>query len=181
MSRLIACLTVALLVWISGVCGAGTPSNTSLHAATILADVRAQGARAVVANLSSDTATWNRLVANVGRGNQEWLKVAAALRPGTDAGASEALDEAIFLSLKASPAAVLQLMKDGVFETTMVCSSNIGIDYSPAQSRRFIRERIQAVNRVTDPNLAAVREHCAMGLRAALADFDGAKGERKPQ
>jgi len=45
------------------------------------------------------------------------------------------------LALRAAPASVLQLLKDGTFETNTVCSSNIGIDYTPAQSRRFIKVR----------------------------------------
>jgi hypothetical protein len=79
-----------------------------------------------VATLYADTNQWNQVTSHIGRGDREWLAVGAALRSGTDAGASEALDEAMFLALKPAPITVLQLIKDGVFATATVCSSNVG-------------------------------------------------------
>src|SRR5208282_6035273 len=133
---------VAVLLGVSLGSNATTQSGSALQAAAVLADVKAQGARTVVSSLWSDTARWNEVMARIGRGSQEWLKVAAALRPATDAGASEALDEAVFLALKSAPTAVLRLLQDGMFATQTVCSSNIGIDYGPEESKRFIKARI---------------------------------------
>jgi hypothetical protein len=165
-----ALAVVGLLVGIS-VCSAAPPLSPSLHASSILADVRAQGARAVVAALWPDSDRWNKVMANIGRGRPEWLKVAVALRPGTDAGAAETLDEAVFVALRTAPVAVLKLLKDGRFDTKFVCSSNVGTDYTPAESRRFIRERIKVLSRLSDAKVLATRDQCLAGLRAALADF----------
>jgi hypothetical protein len=145
-----------------------------------LADVKAQGARTVVAALWSDNGRWNQVMANVGDGKPEWLEVAVALRPGTDAGAAETLDEAIFFALKTAPVAVLQLLKDGRFETSLVCSSNIGTDYTPTESRRFIGDRIKVLSGLSDAKILATRDQCLAGLRTALADFDNSK-EQKPR
>ena len=65
-----------------------------------MTDVRAHGARAVVASLWSNSDRWNHVMANIGRGKPEWLDVAVALHPGTDAGAAETLDEAVFFALR---------------------------------------------------------------------------------
>ncbi len=171
-ARTIVCY---LLFGISAVSTAATPSSASLHASSILADVRAQGARAVVAALWSDSDRWNQVMTNIGRGRPEWVEVAVALHPGTDAGAAETLDEAVFFALKTAPVAVLKLLKDGRFDTKFVCSSNVGTDYTPAESRRFIRERIKVLSGLSDAKILAARDQCLAGLRAALADFGSSK------
>jgi hypothetical protein len=60
------------------------------------------------------------------------------------------------------------LLRDGVFDTKFVCSSNIGTDYSPKESRRFVRDRIQVLAAVTELEVAAARDRCLQGLRDAL-------------
>lgn len=164
-----------LLFGMSGVSTAATLASSPLNASSILADVRARGTHAAVAALWSDDGRWNRVMTNIGSGRPEWLNVAVALRPGTDAGAAEMLDEAIFFALKTAPVAVLKLLKDGRFDTKFVCSSNVGIDYTPAESRRFIRERIRVLSSLSDAEVLATRNQCLAGLRAALADFESSK------
>jgi hypothetical protein len=182
MSRLGELAFFVLLVGASVIANAQTPSGSSLHASKVLADIKSQGARAVVTALRSDNVQWNRAMANIGRGTPEWLHVAVALRSGTDAGASETLDEAVFLALKTAPVAVLKMLKDGHFDTKAVCSSNIGIDYTPAESRRFIDDRIKILTGLPHIEaLAATHHQCLEGLRSALADFDDSKANPNSQ
>ena len=143
-------------------------STATRRAAAVLGDIKSRGARAVVDSLWADDGHWDTVMINVAGGTAEWLDVAAALHPGTDAGASETLDEAIFLALKPAPVAVLRLLKDGVFDTNFVCSSNIGTDYSPKESRRFVRDRIKVLAAVTELDVAGTRDRCLQGLRGAL-------------
>lgn len=164
-----------LLFGISGVSIAATLASASLNASSVLADVRARGAHAVVAALWSDESRWNQVMTNIGSGRPEWLNVAVALRPGTDAGAAETLDEAIFFALRTAPVAVLKLLKDGRFDAKFICSSNVGIDYTPAESRRFIRERIKVLSGVSDATVMTTRDKCIAGLLGALADFGSSK------
>jgi hypothetical protein len=168
-------IVAGLLIGVSAVCSAATPSIPSLHASSILTDVRTRGAHAVVASLWSDSSRWNQVMANIGRGRPEWLEVAVALHPGTDAGAAETLDEAVFFALRTAPTAVLKLLKEGRFETKFVCSSNVGEDYTTSESQRFIRERIKVLSGLTDAKTLATRDQCLAGLRSALADLDGSK------
>jgi hypothetical protein len=143
-------------------------SAAPLQAAAVLGDIKSRGARAVVDSLWAVDGRWDTVMTNVAGGKAEWLEVAAALHPGTDAGASETLDEAIFLALKPAPVAVLWLLKDGVFDTNFVCSSNIGTDYSQKESRRFVRDRIKVLAAVTELDVAGARDRCLQGLRGAL-------------
>lgn len=174
MNGLSARLVVGFLIGVSTVCSAATPS-VPLQASSILADVKSQGAHAVVASLWSDSGRWNQVMANIDRGRPEWLEVAVALHPGADAGAAETLNEAVFFALRTAPVAVLKLLKEGRFETKFVCSSNVGEDYATSESRRFIRERIEVLSGLTDANTLATRNQCLAGLRAALADLDSSK------
>ena len=112
---------------------------------SILSEIRADGPRKVVDQLYAPGGHWRDLMAKIGRGGGDWLKVAVALRPGTDGGASEELDEAIFFALAPAPEAVLKLLRDRRFDLNYVCSSNVGVDYSASKSRRFIKERLSVL------------------------------------
>jgi len=100
-------------------------SDSTTRAQSILSDINSRGAKSVVEMLWADEERWNDVMTNVGSGDVAWLGVAVALRSGTDAGASEMLDEAISIALKSAPAAVLRLLKDHKFNRSFVCSSNI--------------------------------------------------------
>jgi hypothetical protein len=171
-------IIVAFFVARSVTANAAGP-EPSLRAESLLADVNTRGPRPVVAALRSDSNQWDQVITNISHGYPQWLNVAAALRPGTDAGSSETLDEAMFLALKPEPIRVLQLLKDGTFEATVVCSSNIATDYTDAESRQFIKERISVLQGVSDSHTLAVRDRCLAGLRAALAEFDNSKDGAK--
>lgn len=152
-------VVLALLTAVTMAIPARTAERTAtLQASAVLGDIKSRGARAVVDSLWADGGQWDKVMTNIAGGTAEWLDVATALHPGTDAGASETLDEAIFLALKPAPVAVLRLLKDGVFDTKFVCGSNIGTDYSPKESRRFVRDRIQVLAAVTELEVAAARD-----------------------
>jgi hypothetical protein len=135
----------------------------------VLHDVQAHGARAAVAALWANTERWNQAMAEIARGSGEWLQVAAALHPGTDAGASEELEEAIFLAIKQNPQEVLGLLKARSFAVSAVCNGNVADDYTAAQSKRFLMQRIQTLKARSDPATSGVRDQCLAGLRSALA------------
>jgi hypothetical protein len=139
---------------------------------SILSAVRADGPRKVVDQLYAPGGHWHDVMAKISRGGGDWLEVAVALQPGTDGGASEELDEAIFFALAPAAEAVLKLLRDRRFDLNFVCSSNVGVDYSASKSRRLIKERLTVLQRVRDPELLATKDRCEQGLRAALKDFD---------
>ena len=147
----------------------------SVNAPDILSDIRIDGAHIVVTKLWDRNRGWDEVMAKIATGKKEWLDVAAALRPGTDGGASQTLDEAVFLALQSAPVAVLKLLDGNPFDTDSVCSSNIGTDYSPEKSIRFVRDRIIVLHRLSDPDLQAVRTHCLNSLRAALKELADSK------
>jgi hypothetical protein len=139
----------------------------------MLSDINGRGARAVAEALWNDETKWKQVMDNIGQGKRGWLDVAAALRPGTDGGASETLDESVFIALAHDPSGVLTLLEQRRFDTRFVCSSNIAIDYSVAKAREFIKERIDVLSRTSDSNLKSVRDQCVTQLRTALRSLEG--------
>lgn len=159
-------LTVAVLA-----STAGTEVPVSVAAFKLLSQIRSRGPAKVVQELYSPGGRWASVMAKIREGDSGWLQVAVELRPGTDGGASEELDEAVFLALGPAPEAVLRLLKRHKFSVEVVCSSNIAVDYSAEQSRRFIEERIKALSGVSDPSLGDTRAACERGLRSGLKDL----------
>jgi hypothetical protein len=148
-----------------------TGPASEIQASAVLADIQLHGPEAVVASLRSDQPKWDDVMAKIAGGKNKWLRVAGALRPATDGGASETLDEAVFLALKPASAAVLKLLMEGRFSTDSVCSSNIARNYSEQQSRRLIRERISILTGLSATGIQAMRDDCVTKLAAALKDL----------
>ena len=148
-----------------------------LRADAVLAEIKAKGAQAVVYALGRD---WNKVTANIGRGDQDWLKVAVALRPGTDPGRADSpdaldLDEAMFFALRSTPTEVLQLLKDGTFEVRAVCSPNIAdghhrLVYPPDEFRKFVGNRIKTLESLSNPDVQTVRDACLAALQGIFID-----------
>jgi hypothetical protein len=146
-----------------------------VHADVLLTDIELHGANSVVKKLWVTDRAWDDVMAAIANGKKDWLDVAVALRPGTDGGASETLDEAMFLALQSAPIAVLKRLDGNPFDTDFVCSSNIGTDYPAQKSIRFVRDRIKVLSGASDAQLQAVRTHCLKNLRAALKELADAK------
>jgi hypothetical protein len=146
--------------------------SSEVESGKLLAAIASRGPSKVVEELYAPGGLWPSVVAKISEGHDNWLTVAVALHPGTDGGASEELDEAIFLALGTAPIAVLKLLKQREFDADFVCSSNIAVDYSVDQSRRFIDERLRALDRVTVPSLADIKMRCERGLQNGLKDLD---------
>jgi hypothetical protein len=114
---------------------------------------------------------WRELLRAVSSGAPEWLMVASKLRPGTDAGASEMLENAIFFSLGKAPVESLKLISARTFSIHGVCSSNFLLDTRPDDNPiNMIDMRIAALKRIDDPALVATRDLCIKGLEQARLD-----------
>lgn len=164
-------VSILLLGFVVLACAGGSPSRSNLEPNVLLSQIRSRGAAKIVEELYAPGGRWSSVMAEIYEGSADWLTVASALRPGTDGGASEELDEAVFLALGRAPEAVLGLLKRHEFRLAFVCSANIEVDYSVDESRRFIEERLRALGRVNDPALAETRTQCELGLRDGLRDL----------
>jgi hypothetical protein len=167
--------TIAWIVIASAIVSTACAGSMSIRAADILGDVRQHGARAAATTLWGDHRRWSQVVASIAKGTAEWLDVAIALRAGADGGASEELDEAVFLALKPAPMRVLHLLGAGPFEIASVCSSNVATDYPATKAQRFIADRIAVLARMSDQSVRETRDQCVAKLRAALEEIRGVR------
>jgi hypothetical protein len=149
----------------------GTPAHSAPQTAPPAADapacavlarqVHAEGASAVVARLSRHGG-WDRLLARIEQGDGACLRLAPALKPGTDAATSEGLRYALGRALLTNPAEVLRL-GDAAFPLSEICRDN-RIEPTPAQVRRFRQRARAAVAGVRAPALMARRDACLRAL-----------------
>jgi hypothetical protein len=136
--------------------------------------VASRGPDAVVSQLWQTGAPWEELLEGVDSGAPEWLDLAAALAPGTDAGAASDLITALFMALAPAPERTLRLLvgSSGLaaqFNVDQICGSNVYLDYDPEDARVLIRERLQTVRGVTATDLVPLRDACLRNLEEALA------------
>jgi hypothetical protein len=132
----------------------------------VLTDIRVHGAEKVLKKLLQKGGSWNAVHKGISSGDSEWLDVAAALRPATDAGVSSSLDIALFFALKQAPMKVLTLLVELKIPSNEVCSGGLVLDSDPSkqQINSWFNERIQSVQSVAAANLATIRATCISDL-----------------
>src|ERR1043165_1185615 len=107
------------LVLIVALTTSGVAYGAPLTAKRALSEINARGPRAVVDDLWG-TPRWDELLTKVETGQEGWLKVAIAIRPGTDAGASEMLTLAVAAALYRNPRSTLEIAAP-VFGVETIC------------------------------------------------------------
>lgn len=114
---------------------------------------------------------WDRVVEKIATGANDWLEVAKALKPASDAGASEDLNGALAMALVKRPVEVLFLAQMGPFSVKDVCFCPY-MDETPDDTvtadsfladvdRTLIGMKIPADN----PRLGNVRRNCLERIR----------------
>ena len=133
--------------------------------AAIIADIGRDGAPKFVGRLSAEAGTqWKAVRAGIASGKDAWLGVARAIRPGVDAGTGEDLNTALATALRVNPAGVLRLVGPD-FPLTHVCDVPL-IEPTDAQVAAWKRNALAALDRVSDPSLAATVQDCRAALVA---------------
>ncbi|MGE4482113.1 hypothetical protein [Acidocella sp.] len=131
----------------------------------LLSDIHQQGARSVVVQLSAGTGDqWTDVLNQISTGNNEWLEVAAALRPGTDAGTGEDLTGALAYALLKNPQGVLPLT-GGDIPLDAVCGVPL-IEPTDAQVAKWKAEALAALSRVKTASLASKVAACRADFMA---------------
>jgi hypothetical protein len=98
-------MNFAALLFLLACATAGASSEVD----KILGSIKEKGAKQTVADLNVDPSRWNSTVDHVASGERAWLKLAVALREGTDAATSEDLHWAVASALQKNPGEVLTM------------------------------------------------------------------------
>lgn len=141
----------------------------------LLKRIRSEGAVAVVRSLW-DTRGWSDLTDHVASGDPQWVDVAMAISPGTDAGATEELADALFVALGQNPAYVLKVLPAEESDTmplalAEICSGRtdpLGT-YAASIAEQTVVEA--AVEKVVAPALEPKKRQCLAKLKAGEADL----------
>lgn len=138
----------------------------SLVPSDLLSGIAERGSRAVVQELYEDHAKWRELLAAVSTGESDWLAVAYRLRTGSDAGATNMLDVALFRALSRNPRETLKGMPPGAIES--ICSSKF-LNDEPADddALRLVDATVQALAELGDPTIQSMADGCRSGVLAA--------------
>jgi hypothetical protein len=108
-------------------------------------------------NHGSGPVAWSYVQDRAATGELPWLKIAAQLRPYSDAGNAEGLDNALAGALPKAPQSVLGML-GGSFHADRVCSGGQFIEVPKEKAIDFLKKAQAAVKEVRDPALAKNRE-----------------------
>jgi hypothetical protein len=140
------------------------------HAAALsTTEIRAKIARdgatgAVSALMAGSGAGWKVLLARIGGGDDAWLDIARAIRPGVDAGSGEDLTFALASALSRNPAGVLR-MAGRDFPLAKICDVPL-IEPTDAQVAVWKTQALTALARVHSDALRAKVNECRADLNA---------------
>jgi hypothetical protein len=156
--------------------------NYSSKPELIIGEVQSRGARIIVWELYDDDKTWLSVLQKIASGDESWLRVANALRAGTDAGASEMLTLAVGEALEHNPKNVFRIASEA-FGVSDICGGpdvdDVRYD-SYELSMKAINLRIAKVAAVKDPSLEQISKECIHYLEASkkgISDFYGIKNK----
>lgn len=101
---------------------------------------------------------WDVAMREIASGEENWLKVAAAMAPGTDADATEHLIESLSQALIANPQGTLEVLnlRKGMIGACFISSDST----DPAVRARFVTNAKAALSTVTQPGLEVVKADC---------------------
>ena len=149
----------------------------STNPAMLNSQVKARGAKTIVNELYKSEVSWTQLMKQISSGEKPWLKVAVALRPGSDAGATSMLEEAVGLALLRKPANVL-LIAIPTYEVQIVCGGRVDPLPTYELSMSELEKQIKSVQGVKEPQLQILRDSCLSELETSkvhLRRFFGRK------
>ncbi len=132
-----------------------------LTPARINQEIKQSGAKAVVAQLSANgEREWNFVTREISSGRNDWLDLAPALAPGTDASTAIGLRYALSRALPRAPSRVLTILRTNkAFTVEDVCDVPY-IEPSKQIVDTYLKQAKSAVSKVNDPALTDVRKAC---------------------
>jgi hypothetical protein len=127
-------------------------------------EIEVKGAKTVVDQLfnSPGARVWERLLTQIEGGRSECVRLAKALRRGTDAVTGETLNVALSRALETNPSEVLALWDD-VYPLDKICQDS-NIEPTPEQHRKFVSRARAGLVQVREPALVARKNACLRNL-----------------
>ncbi|MDP9585162.1 UNVERIFIED_ORG: hypothetical protein J2791_004477 [Burkholderia contaminans] len=138
-------------------------SSSEPSATILLARIVKEGGHKVLWDLWDHEKDFDHVLSGIESGDPSWLKVATALRPFSDAGATLSLDYAVARALPKAPNRVLALVGHG-FNLPDICTSPF-IEPEPGVAEAYERKALVALSKVKAPALAPIASECSKRVR----------------
>jgi hypothetical protein len=151
---------------------AASPGNSSPE--MLLQRIGQQGGRQTLAELWQDRQAFEGVLNGIATGEPQWLEVARRLRPFSDAGASESIDEAVARALPKRPRGVLSLVGHG-FALEHVCTSPF-IEPGAGVAEAYEQKTLAVLAEVREPQLVRLAQDCARRVRLSQERVGGTPG-----
>ena len=150
----ISALLLALAL-VSPTAAAATRSAPTAQA--LLKRISIEGGHKVLWDLWEHEREFGRVISGIESGDPSWLKIAASLRPFSDAAASLSLDYAVAIALPKAPDRVLALVGHG-FNLELICTSPF-IEPDPGVAETYERQALAALANIEGPVAVECAEH----------------------
>lgn len=119
--------------------------------AQLVTQIQKNGAKSVIAKLyTDDEKEWLYVLEKIEKGNDDWLKIASLLAPGSDADSAESLATAVAMAIPHNPSGVLAILNHEnilPLSTDVVCALPFYSITRP-QFNQYIVDSIQALYNV---------------------------------
>jgi len=129
------------------------------------------GAKAVVTRLFDDRAKWDTLISHISSAEPDWVSLGIALLPGSDAGATSEIHDALFSALGVDPAGLLHRPSSRNFDIVEICNGRDDppATYNAAQSEQLaVRRKVAALG----AEFGDRRRLCLAALDSGLQDIE---------
>ena len=142
---------------------------------SILRAVKRHGAVTVVQQFTRNWNHWEEVLHHIGSGNRVWLKVAQALRPGTDAFSTTTLLLAVGQALPVAPEEVLRLVFNGKgFEFEDICTVPF-LEPTDAVVLEYLTRVESALKKSMASDVNDLRLKCLASLQNFSKEFEVAQ------
>jgi len=184
MRTIICALLLSCVFSYTNVVEAGIPD-----AATLTKEIKAKGAKAVIAELTTDDkmTQFEKVCDQIEKGKKDWLTVAKLLLPGSDAATTEGLVYSVSRALPKATRQVLELIAETendpkwAFRVENTCISTF-IEPEPGVAERYLletRRALELVNTSDDPKLNSLRLNCLKSIKKDIGNLKK-HGQWKP-
>ena len=139
----------------------------------IIQAAKSRGASQVVAELFK-TGVWAKYVyPGISSGEKQWLEAAVILKPGTDAGASEEMNDALSLALLKRPDLALPIMKKIWWKDSEACYFGWDSEFPDDMTvRTYVNRLEKAVKKSSNKETAELRKSCLRGIAQTRKELD---------
>jgi len=136
-----------------------SPQISPITPESINIQISEHGPMYVVNEIYKNQSSWAYLTAQISTGEKNWLEVAVSLRPGSDAGATSMLREAVSLALINNPENVFRIAVPA-YELPLICSGRTDPLPSYEQTIAELEQQFEKVKTVNDGSLLRLRDEC---------------------